>query len=191
MKTGLGVAFNEADMLGVEVDREQRLAAITLRVLMLPESGWPPPEDTRISLRLHSVTRVAASLTKAVPPGQQPSPLPLTLDDLLETVSSFGGQPIYGWEFFDRHEDFLRWAHRLSLDEAFAETPANESITLFQEGVDHNLDLRLWFERLTLHASDGTPLDPEEVIANGRRWWDAMYAGDPRTQGSGICRANE
>lgn len=191
MKDGLGVALNEADLLGVEVDRERCLAAITLRVLMLPDNGGQPPADTRISMRLHGVTRVVASLTKPARPGQQRPPLPLVLDDLLETVRSFGGQPIYGWKFFDLHEDYLTWSHRLSFDEYLIDAPADESITLFQEGVDRDLDLRIWFKQLTLHAPDCTALDSAEVIANGRRWWDAMQAGDPRTKDSGIFPSGE
>ncbi|MHB1156612.1 MAG: hypothetical protein ACYC26_07215 [Phycisphaerales bacterium] len=60
-KQGLGVAFNEAALLGVEVDMSRRMGSVTLRVFTLPTEG-PPPEDSRIQILLHPVGRVAASL---------------------------------------------------------------------------------------------------------------------------------
>lgn len=46
-KQGLGVAFNEAILLAVELSPKQSLCGITLALLTLPESG-PAPEDPRI-----------------------------------------------------------------------------------------------------------------------------------------------
>jgi hypothetical protein len=48
-KQRLGVALNEATLLGVELDPERRLAAATLAVLTLPETG-PGPRDSRVQL---------------------------------------------------------------------------------------------------------------------------------------------
>src|SRR6266511_308354 len=60
-RAALGVALNEAALLGVEVDRGTRHAAATLAVLSLPMEG-PEPEDRRVQLVLESVGRFAASL---------------------------------------------------------------------------------------------------------------------------------
>ena len=45
-RTELGVALNEADLLGFEVEERRRIAAATFRVLSLPAEGRPP-EDRR------------------------------------------------------------------------------------------------------------------------------------------------
>jgi hypothetical protein len=49
-------------------------------------------------------------------------------------VQRFGGQPIYGWEFFDQHEkELAKWGDRLSLDWRSGTDGLSRSITVFQE----------------------------------------------------------
>src|SRR5262245_24355446 len=102
-RVGLGVALNEADLLGVEVDATRRLAAATFRVLTLPVEG-PEPEDRRVQLLLRPVGRVAASLREGRWDDPHAEVVPFALPDLLATVQTFGGQSLYGWEFIDVHE---------------------------------------------------------------------------------------
>ena len=186
-KQGLGVALNEARLLGAEVDAARRLAAITLSVLTLPPEG-PPPSDPRLQLLLRGVTRVAASLrlgnwNDAAAPVQA-----FELPALLEVVQSFGGQPIFGWEFFDiADKKRIGWHDKTSLDVRLGDATGEEhSISLFQDGEDdvRHLDLCLWFQSLEFRTAlrETVPLD--EVIAGGRRWWDALFRSDPRTAGS-------
>ena len=101
-------------------------------------------------------------------------------------IQSFGGLPIYGWEFFDTDEkDFPRWADRLSLDYR-TDVETAHSITVFQEASDRHLDVCLWFSRLEIKDPSGEGISMEAFIAGGRRWWDALYKGDERTSDSGI-----
>jgi len=55
-KKGLGIALNEATLLGAEVDPYRQIAAITLSVLALLPEG-PPPDDPRLQLLLHDLRR--------------------------------------------------------------------------------------------------------------------------------------
>ena len=48
-RTALGVALNEARLLGFEVDTTRRMGAATFQVLTLPEQG-PPPQDSKSSV---------------------------------------------------------------------------------------------------------------------------------------------
>ena len=48
------------------------------------------------------------------------------------------------------------------------------------------LEIVTWFDELTILRPDYTVQPVEEFIAGGKRWWEAMYAGDPRVQGRGI-----
>jgi hypothetical protein len=61
-------------------------------------------------------------------------------------------------------------------------------IFLFQEGVnpERTLDLRIWFRDIELRRPDGVMVPVEDVISGGVRWWEALHAGDERTQGHGI-----
>src|SRR5690349_7908259 len=133
-KQGLDVAFNEATLLGAEVDSTTRVAGITLSVLTLPEAG-PAPADPRMQVLLYGVQRVAASLRLGNWNDLQAPMQPFELSELLSVVQSFGGCAIYGWEFFDLGpEQFESWQGKFSLDVTFCETPAQHSISLFQEG---------------------------------------------------------
>jgi hypothetical protein len=58
---------------------------------------------------------------------------------------------------------------------------------LFQDaGSERNLGLLVWFDDLEIRDSDGALVALDQFIADGKRWWDALRAGDPRTAGRGI-----
>src|SRR5262249_42546147 len=119
--------------------------------------------------------------------------VPFPLGDLLGVVESFGGQPIYGWEFFDLHKNGLgQWTDRLSLDWRSGNNGLSRSISLFQASAtapERHLDFCVWFDDLEVRTRGGEPIPLEEFAAGGRRWWDALYAGDQRTAGHGIVPA--
>jgi hypothetical protein len=61
-----------------------------------------------------------------------------------------------------------------------------QTVDLFQEGGQRILEARIWFGTLEVTTATGQVLGVEELVAGGRRWWDAMYARDPRASGHGI-----
>ena len=175
---GLGVALNEATLLGVEVDPTRRLAELTLSVLSLPVEG-PATHDPRVQILLSPVGRVCA--VRFVDGDVQT----FTMDQLLWVVRDFGGCPIYGWQFFDT--PYTELTH-VSLDVTFPGPGGfGHSLAVFQEGgVKGRLDLRIWFDALTVRTPAGDPVSVADFIGGGMRWWDALNAGDPRTEGRGI-----
>jgi hypothetical protein len=182
---GLGIAFNEATLLGVEVDTPSARAAITLRLLTLPESG-PPADDTRVSVLLSGVSRVLASQRNGRWDDASAAVVPFRIESLLEVVHGFGHLPIYGGQFIDQPPaDRQQWADRLSC-EWRGPGRGHHSITLSQDGPDRHLDLWIEFATMALRSPDGNPLAIDDVIAGGRRWWDGLHAGDARTHGHGI-----
>jgi hypothetical protein len=114
---GMNTALNEADLLGVEVDPNRSLAASTFRILTLPLTGQPP-EDRRVQFLFRPIGRVVASLRNGQWNDPDAEVVKFEVTDLLKTVKSFDGLPVYGWEFFDVPSDqnFDKWASRLSLD---------------------------------------------------------------------------
>jgi len=186
----LGYAINESELLGVEVVREHRRVGVTLSMLTLPDDGAPPPDDPRVLFVFEDVGRFVASLRHGAFDDENAPVAPIELHEVAALVRSFGGQPIYGWDFFDQEEDFDQWRDRLSLDESFSGGRADHSISLFQEGDGRHLDLRIWFGGLRLLSPNHEELDVEDVIEGARRWWIALYEGDPRTQGKGIGPAS-
>ncbi len=180
-REGLNVALNEATLLGLEVDPSRRLAGATFSVLALQETGVVP-SDSRVQMLFVNVGRVAVSLFDE----SSPAPVPVPIDRLLETVQSFNGGDVYGWEFVDvKDNPFQASGSGKSLDLEFTDGSMAHSINLFQ-GVKRKLDLCVWFEDLKVRTPDGIEIDMRDFIAAGRRWWDAFHKHDPRTQGRGM-----
>ena len=185
----LDVALNEATLLGAEVDPERRAAALTFSVLSLPPDDGPPPDDARVQFILGPVGRLAASLRRGCWDDAHAVVEEFPLDRLLEVVMSFKGLPIYGWEFVDRPEadKFATWSDRLSLDWRSGPDGMSHTLDVFQEGYDRHLDLRIWFDELGVFTPEHEEIALDDFAAGGVRWWDGLYANDPRTAGHGIA----
>ncbi len=187
----MDLALNEATLVGAEVDPESRIAAVTLALLTLPESG-PAPDDPRVQLLLQPVGRVAASLRVGRWDNLAAPVEPFALNELLDIVQSFQQGRIYGWKFFDvpPEDNFAKWEDRLSLDERFGDDGNTHTLALFQETFgqqqDRHLDICIWFDELTIFGPERQQLDIDEVIAGGKRWWDGLFSGDSRSQEAGI-----
>jgi hypothetical protein len=185
---GLGVAFNEASLLGVELDVSRSLCGITLSVLSLPAEG-PPTSDSRLQVLLAPVGRLCASLRHGLW-NDDAAPVEIfPISELLPKVQSFGGRPIYGWEFIDVDNAVSAyWSNRLSLDWQGDPNAQTHTLTLFQECFtpERTLDLKIWFREISFYRPTGEKVEIEDVITGGKRWWDGMYSGDSRTNGIGI-----
>lgn len=188
---GLGIGLNESTLLGLEVDAEKRIAAATFAVLTLPDRG-DPPEDTRVQFIFSPVGRVVASLRLGRWDDLTAKVIDFPIEELLQVTQTFGGLPIYSWEFFDVHDkDFSRWANRLSLDWQRGTDGRSHSITLFQEGNDRHLDVCLWFDDLAIRDAGGQSIGLDDFIAGGRRRWDGLYSGRQSEIGARYCSAKE
>jgi len=138
---------------------------------------------------LTGVGRVAAALRDAYWDDTSAETIPFDASELLAIVQSFGGQPVYGWEFINNEDRaFDQGRHRLSLDIKVESGSLDNRITLFQGGSTprRHLDLWIWFDGMLIRDAVGTTIDIGDFAAGGKRWWDAMYAGDSRTSGHGI-----
>jgi hypothetical protein len=186
----LDVAFNEASWLGVELDGQEHRLALWFDVLTLPAE--PGREGSaQVTLHLSGVHRFVASLRFARWDDDTARAEQCSMLDLPDVLRSFGGASIYGWEFFDTADAvWAGWADRLSLDVEWIAGEGAHSIDLFQERGDHgtakHLDFRAWFDGLTAYDLDGTEIPLVDLARGGRRWWDGLYAGDPRTANVGI-----
>lgn len=189
-RQGLNTLLNEADLLGFEVGPESKIGTATFNVLTLPEAG-PAPKDSRYQMLFYPVKRVVASLRQTECESECEAVKTFPLDELLSVVQSFGGQPIYGWSFFDVHEKTLaQMAGAVSLDWRSGDESMCHSISVFQEGEGRQLDLCVWFDSLAIRNPNGEKVPLDAAIAGAERWWNAMYAGDARTDGRGIVPAS-
>lgn len=181
---GLGVALNEATLLGVEAASERKLVGATFSVLTLPERGASPP-DTRVQFIFNSVSRIAASLRLGQWNDRTAKVEKFEVEELLQVAESFRC-PIYGWEFFNLDIAKFYWLDRLSLDWRQGDNSSANSFSFSQDGVNRHLNVCIWFESFIIKTPQGNEIALEEFIAGGKRWWDRLYNGDPQTEGKGI-----
>jgi hypothetical protein len=174
---GIGVALNESTLLDASVDPAQRTVELVVDVLSLPPEG-PPPQDARVFLRVLDVGRIACRKLRGG------APVPMRLEELAQTVRGGAGRPMYGWEFVDPPiEEPCDW----SLDwRAPTRAMGVHRLSVFQEW---SLDLWIWFDRLEVRTFAGVPVSLTDFVAGGKRWWDGLHAGDPRTANRGILPA--
>lgn len=185
---GLDVALNEARWSGIRVDAPGRRVMLVLDVLRLPVEG--PAPDGPVLVVLGGVSRLAASLRNGYWNDTAAEVVPIALDELETVIHSFGWTDIYGREFIDPPErSWAHWRDRLSLDAVLGDGVAAHVIDVFQESgmaPRRHLDLRIWFDRMCVSSTTGEWIPLQEFVAAGRRWWDGLRAGDPRTDGKGI-----
>jgi hypothetical protein len=182
---GIGIALNEADWVTADVDASGSVVRLGFDVLSLPERG-PMPEDPRRLLVLTGVSRVVASHRDGGWDDASAPTLPLEPRGLTGVIAEFGHLPVYGWDFVNAGDGpFDRWKDRVSFD-LRCEAAGGHTMDLFQENGRRILDLRVWFDSLDVLDGHGQPIALTEFISGGVRWWDALYANDPRTHGLGI-----
>lgn len=179
---GLGTALNEAALLGVEFDPARRRTVVTFGTPALASGSV-----RRLQFVLAPTGRIAASLRLGAWNDAGAAVEPFPLDRLAAVVASFGGEPIYGWDFFDVRDDEPVFRDRLSLDwQADERDGRAHTLTLFQEGTDRHLDLRIWFDHAEIRDATGRIVEPDQLIEQGNRFWAGVHAGDPRAAAHGI-----
>ncbi|WP_040787777.1 hypothetical protein [Nocardia paucivorans] len=197
--TGLDTVLSEAACLGATVDTRAKLLHLEVEAQTLPEPGGilptadPLTGHTRIRLTFEGVTRVAASLRSQRWNDLGPRVLPLELSGLGEAITSFGGGRLHGWEFIDIDDSgWALWSELLSFDTVIDDRRNARHVLEFsqEEGVDpRELDVRVWFDTVEAHLTDGRTVPLSELVSAARRWWAAHDAGDPRALHPGITPA--
>ncbi|MDO9352742.1 MAG: hypothetical protein Q7T55_03555 [Solirubrobacteraceae bacterium] len=172
--SAFGVALNEATLLAVEVNPELRRAVVTIEPpvagtdLAIDGRLIDDADDRRVQLVLEPVGRVAASLRHGHWDDPRALEEPLELEQLEEVVADFDGAPIYGWEFIDvdDEEGCDRWNDRLSFDWSTGDDGTDHTLDLSQaHGITRHLDLRLWFDVLTIVGSDEREIPLKTFLA--------------------------
>lgn len=190
LKYRIGIALNEANLLGVEFDKEKNLVACSFELVTMDKDG-NVPEDKRILLIFKPVGRFVASLRNGHWDDKNAVVEKFEPEDILEIIHSFKGLPIYGWDFINcGDKDFDTWKDRLSFDYS---TEGNIGLTntidLFQEDDNRHIDLRIFFDDFEILTPKYESIDLEEFLENGKRGWDAVYSNNDKIDNYGIIPA--
>jgi hypothetical protein len=180
----IGLALNEATLLGVEFDKEKNWVACSFALVAMDKDG-NVPEDNRLLFIFKQVGRLVASLRNGHWDDKNAE------ENILEITQSFKGFSIYGWDFINcGDKDFDTWKERLSFDYSTGDNIGlTNTIDLFQEGGNRHIDLRIWFDNFEILTPKYEPFDLEEFLENGKRGWDAVYANNDKMGNFGIIPA--
>ncbi|HEX6590056.1 MAG TPA: hypothetical protein VF039_13710 [Longimicrobiales bacterium] len=186
-KEKVAAVLNEATLLGITIDPALRTASICLHALTLPDDTGP--SGTELEVRLIGVTRAAFSIRDGNWTDRSAPVVSISQEEISEIVDSFGHLPIYGDNFLDSDNKWLKeWGDRLSLNWILAAGESSpHSFDFFQEGHDRHLDARIWFETIVFLDRNGVEVRLDDLVQAANRWWAGMRAGDPRTASSGIA----
>lgn len=184
----LGVAFNEADVLGFQYDDRARSARLFIETLALPESG-PVEPDLRRVVHFRGVS--SAEFRLWTDSGQPARPLPLT--SLEEVEALFANTTVvgamYGWDFINIKQPTASCRAEPALTLGPRPRRTGHSFDWFaalnrpRTGNDVEpvvLDGTIYFDELAIERADGTPIPLEVFAQDGCRWWQAFRAHDER-----------
>jgi hypothetical protein len=187
----LGVALNEADVLGIRLDPSGAWCDLLLHVLALPEAGPLDPDARRI-LRLVSPAQLRV-LLRTDQPWSPPEHLPVIPLASLEAVEDFFASlswswSMYGWKFLDDPSLTKDWPAQPSLTVDLRPGTGSHSLYWFnecgREEADGNagycIEGTVTFEDLEILRADATPYPLTEFIAGGHRYWQALQTRDAR-----------
>ena len=186
----IGLALNEATLLGVEFDEAKNLVACSFAVIAMKKDG-NVPEDNRLLFIFKPVGRFVASFRNGHWDDQNASAEKFEPKKILEVIQRFQGQPIYGWDFINCGDQYFdTWKDRFSFDYFLAKNIGlSNTIDLFQESGDKHIDLRIWFDDFKILSPKYEPVALEEFLENGKRGWDAIYANNDKMNKFGIIPA--
>lgn len=190
LKGRIGIALNEAVLLGVEFDKQRSLVACSFALVAMDKNG-NVPEDNRLLFIFKPVGRFVASLRNGPWDDKNADVEKFEPEGILDVIKSFQGLSIYGWDFVNcGSKDFDTWKDRLSFDYSTGENIGlDNTIDLFQEGVNRHVDLRIWFDDFKILTPKHELVDLEDFLENGKRGWDAIYANNDKMSGFGIFPA--
>lgn len=183
-RKGLDIAVSEASCHGIDLDPDAASIRLHLEVLSIPPGG-SEPADRRVTLVFGRVGRLAASLRAQKWDDLEATVFPLDLETLPQIVASYGGPELHGWEFFDLPDScWTQWRELLSLDTRLGDGDRAHLFEMsLQEGIDpRELDIRIWFDELTLLDDAGAEIPIDDFIGCGQRWWEAHDRCDPCTR---------
>jgi len=186
----IGVALNEAILLGVEFDKGKNLIACSFALVAMDKDG-NVPKDNRLLFIFNPIGRFVASYRKGRWNDRKAEVEKFEPESILEIVQRFEGLPIYGWDFINcGDKDFDTWKDRLSFDYSTGKSSGlTNTIDLFQEGFDQHIDIRIWFDNFEILTSKYEQVELEVFLENGKRGWDAIYANNETMQDFGIIPA--
>jgi hypothetical protein len=190
LRKRIGLALNEATLLGVEFAKKKNLVACSFALVAMDKDG-NVPEDNRLLFIFEPVGRFVASYRNGHWDDKNAVAEKFDPTEILEVIKGFNGQAIYGWDFVNCGDKYFdTWKNRLSFDYSTGDNIGfANTIDLFQEGGNKHIDIRIWFDDFEILTPQYKKVELEEFLENGKRGWDAIYANNDKMDDFGIIPA--
>ena len=184
---GLNIALNEAEILGIELDKANCRIGMTLLPPSLDKDG-NVPNERRVVLLFQPVGRFVASYRMGRWDDKDAPVVKFEPEQILEKIGEFQQHYISGWNFINSDKfKFDSWKDRASFDySSGVEEGMAHTIDLFQDQSDKIIDIRIWFGDFKLYTPSYEPIAFQDFIDGGKRAWDSIYAGGEKAKQFGI-----
>ncbi len=175
----IGLALNEATLHDIQLDKKNSIVTCVFSLITLDKYGKLPDEN-RFQFVFKPVGRFIASYKKKNDVDKQVELVAFEPEGISDVIQSFEEQQLYGWDFVNVEEEFFdKWKDELSFDHSVsAEVGMANTIYLFKEGWKRDIVIRIWFDDFEIFNSKNEQVQLEEFLENGKRGWNAIYAGN-------------
>lgn len=172
-------ALNEAFFYSLRFAEGRQECFIGLQMsLCLPDGTINNAVQT--TLRLEGVTRIWVSYESKDRHVEVD-----TIECVADLIRHSGGASLYGWEFVSRKPNLKQWLGKKSYKWSKRKRSGTNVIYLFHDGYDlgleHCIDLFIWFESMSFTAGE-SHLSSEEIVTAGCKWWDEFFRNNLATK---------
>ena len=169
IKNGLNVVLNESSICELILNEKDNYLVCKLELLR--EGGNDKPNYA--NFRLENIKKYIAAYrtdTRNENKIQKFNPNQINL-----FLKNFINKDIYGWEFFNIENSNFNFSE-LSF-EYFGndEFEKFNSLELFQDDFNEDLEIKIWFENLTIFDENNKEINIEELIKKQDNIWNSIF----------------
>lgn len=169
LKNGLDIVLNEAAILGLDLNEDENYLSCKLELLQ--ENGSEIPNY--VTLKLENLKRYISAYKTDIQNSKKI--IQFHPNQIAEYLQNFIHKDIYGWEFFNVENSNFNF-DKLSFEYITDTNYTNfNSLELFQEGFNDDLEIKIWFERVRFFDEKNNELNIEQLIAQQNKIWETIF----------------
>jgi hypothetical protein len=163
----------EARLVGVDLNVDRRSFDVTFGIWRFLDDEAGAPADPRLLISLQPIGRIAVSWRRASWNDESAPAEPLHPDELAARIAGFWQEAVYSKIIDGDPNRFDQGLQRLSMDLDLG-VAREHTMDLFQEGDPDFIELRVWFDNLTLYRQMHgrlVELSLDDVASMARAAW--------------------
>lgn len=178
VKDKLDLAFNESRINFIRIT-EGSLEVMFDFISM--DSSGEFPDDDRHLITFNNFGRITLSYKMGSWDDENAEVISIEPEEVQQHFADLNLDSMYGWEFINLgDEECTKRSNKHSLDLTKREDWKRlNTIDLFGEQIgtpDVTLDIRIWFDEISIKTFEGKELSLQEFTENAQRGWDQLYS---------------